>query len=321
MASRQRGSHRGEEAQTKYPDRPDRRPPVRRTRHLRPSLHEDAAYRPDRPRGRDVHLGVSHHAVVLAQPGLDPHRPVCQPARHHRQRGARRAQPSPVELSRHPAAPGLRDRPCRQVAHGQLGRPAAGLRQMGELPRPWLDHRPDPQHRRRREEAHGLHHRPVERPCRRFPAPEARQAVRAVLRAQGGASRRLPGAGRHHRLHRRRLPSRAAPCRPLQGRAFPAPAQCPAGGQGGEGQAGVDGSAVAAHQRGVAQAAGRNPGRHRRGDPVARGDDGVGRRGHGRCLQGARGQRRTRQHLHPVPRRQRLFLRRARPRAGAPLRL
>ena len=311
--------HRGKEAQAQHPDRPDRRSPVRRTGDLRPSLHEDAEHRPHRPRRSDVHLGVPHHAAVLAQPRLDPDRPVREPARHHRQRGARRPQPSPAQLPCHPAAPGLRDRPHRQVAHGQFGRATAGLRQVGELSRPRLDHRPDPEHRRRREEVRRLHHRSAERPCRRFPAPEARQAVRALLRPQGRPSRRLPGRRRHHRFHQRRLSPRAAPCRSLQGRAFPAPAQCPAGRRGGQGQAGVDGGACAAHQRCLAQTARRHPGRHRRGDPPACRHDGVGRRRHGRRVQGAGRDRRARQHLHSLPGRQRLLLRRTRSGAGTAL--
>ena len=40
---------------------------------------------------------------------------------------------------------------------------------------------------------------------------EAQQAVRAVLRPQGGASRCLPGGRRHDRLQERRLPAGAAP--------------------------------------------------------------------------------------------------------------
>ena len=50
-----------------------------------------------------------------------------------------------------PAAAGLRDRPCRQVAHGQFRRAAAGLRPLGELPGPRLDHRSGPEHRRQGE--------------------------------------------------------------------------------------------------------------------------------------------------------------------------
>src|SRR5476649_1084414 len=43
------GREHGAKAQTQYPDRADRRSSVRRARDLRPSLHEDAEYRPDRP--------------------------------------------------------------------------------------------------------------------------------------------------------------------------------------------------------------------------------------------------------------------------------
>ena len=60
-----------------------------------------------------------------------------------------------------------------------------------------------------------------------FLRKKRQQAVRAVLRAQGGASRRLPGGRRHDRPQPGRLSAGAAPCRSLQGRAFPAPAQCP----------------------------------------------------------------------------------------------
>ncbi len=55
------------------------------------------------------------------------------------------------------------------------------------------------------------------------------------------------------------------------------------------------------------------------GDPRARGDDGLGGRGRGRDPARARGNRPARRHLHRVPRRQRLFLRRARPGRRAPL--
>src|SRR5262249_50188810 len=43
-----RGGH-GVKAQAEFPDRPDRRPQVRRVGDLRPSLHADAEHRPHRP--------------------------------------------------------------------------------------------------------------------------------------------------------------------------------------------------------------------------------------------------------------------------------
>src|SRR6185437_5297263 len=145
--------------------------------------------------------------------------------------------------------------------------------------------------------------------------------VRPVLCPQGGASRRLPGARRPGLVQERRLQAGAAPRRPLQGRALPAPAQRRAACRRGEAEARLDGSLQASRQRGFARAARRHEGRHRGGDPAACRNDGLGRRGHGRCPQGAGRDRPARQHPHPVPGRQRLFLWRARARTRAPLRL
>src|SRR6476646_3852379 len=49
ILARDKGRGHGGEPQTEFPDRADRRSAVRRARHLRSSLHEDAAHRPHRP--------------------------------------------------------------------------------------------------------------------------------------------------------------------------------------------------------------------------------------------------------------------------------
>ena len=202
------------------------------------------------------------------------------------------------------------------------GMPRPGYDRWVSFPRPRLDHRPGAEHRRRRAPAPGLHHRSPERPCRRVPAPAAR-ASRS--RCSSPTRRCIPTPSRRPTA---RSTSRKGGYRPAprhadlyKGAALSAPAQRAAVGRSGEGQAGLDGGVRAAGQRGLAQGARRHPGRHRRGDPPARRHDGLGRRGHGRCLRGAGGDRPARRHLHPVPGRQRLFLRRARAGAGAPLRL
>ena len=64
----------GQEAQSDGD--PDRRPALRRDRRRRTSLHEVAAHRPPGARRRDVRQRLPHYAAVLAEPRLDPHRPV-----------------------------------------------------------------------------------------------------------------------------------------------------------------------------------------------------------------------------------------------------
>ena len=224
-------------------------------------------------------------AALLAQPRLDPDRPVRQPPRHHRQRGARRRTATACRtITLDPAAAGLRDRPCRQVAHGQRRLAAAGLRPLGELPRPRLDRRSGAERATARAPAHRLYHRPPERAGRRFPAQQARQALRALLRAQGGASRRLSGGRRHDRPQRRRLPAgRRAMRTSTRARISRRRPNVLPPDEVVKEQAGLGGGVRAAQRRGLAQAARRDPGRHRGGDPPARRHDGLGRRGHGRC--------------------------------------
>ncbi len=172
-----------------------------------PPVHEDAAHRPDRHGRRELRERLPHDAAVLAQPRVDRHRPVREPPRRDRQRRARRAEPPVAELPRHPAAAGLRHGPRRQMAHGQQCEPAPGLLALGQLPGPRQHRRPGAQHRRRRAQAHRLHHRPAQRARAGLHRAPPRPPVLAVPRAQGGAPRRVPGARRHAGPRGRRLPA------------------------------------------------------------------------------------------------------------------
>ena len=114
---------------------------------------------------------------------------------------------------------GLRDRAHRQVAHGQRRHAAAGLRPLGQLRRPRQANDPMLNHDGQLRAAPRLHHRHHERPRGRVPRAQARQAVVAVLRAQGRAPRRRAGGRRHAahlgagRLCRRRAAQGALPRR------------------------------------------------------------------------------------------------------------
>src|SRR5919108_519841 len=92
---------------------PDRRPALRRDRRLGPSVPRDAAHRPPRARGRAVRQRVPHHAALLAEPRLDPHRAIREPPRHHRQRRPRRDEPPAAQLPPRAAEARLRDRAYR----------------------------------------------------------------------------------------------------------------------------------------------------------------------------------------------------------------
>ncbi len=151
---------------------------------------------------------------------------------------------------------------------------------------------------------------------------KTRKAFRAISRAQGGAPGRAAEAGRHHR---RRddggLRAAASPPRALQGRTLSAAAERAAARGGAQAEARVARGVRAAQRSGeppVPRGAAR---RVAGGDPRARGDDGLGGRGRGCDPALARGNRPARAHLHRVPRRQRLFLRRARAGRRAPLSL
>ena len=232
------------------PDRhPDRRPALRRGRPVRPSVHVDAAHRPHRVGRRAVRQRVPHHAAVFAEPRVDPHRPVRRPTRRDRQRGARCTEPSAAELPRRAAAPRLRNRARRQMAHGQQRRTAAGLRPLGQLSGARQHRRSGAQHRRHAIAAARLHHRPAQRPRARFRRTQAPQAVRAVSRAQGGAPRCLPGRRRHAGTGPGWLSCRAAPCRAVPRRVLSATAQRDAGRAGAESKTGFRRGVRAARQR------------------------------------------------------------------------
>src|SRR5581483_1307859 len=102
-------------------------------------------HRSSRPRRRDVRAGVPYDTDLLAESGVDHDGPIREPARHHRQRRARRDEPSPAELSPRAAATGVRDGAHRRMAHGQQRHAASGLRPLGELRRPRPPHQPPPQ--------------------------------------------------------------------------------------------------------------------------------------------------------------------------------
>ena len=83
---------------------------------------------------------------------------------------------------------------------GNDGMPRPGLRPLGELRRPRpASSNPTLNHDGTYVAAHGLHHRHHERARGRLPRAQAREALLAVLRAQGGASGRRAGGGRHVR--------------------------------------------------------------------------------------------------------------------------
>src|SRR5436309_178133 len=142
---------------------PDRRPALRRVRRGRASVHADATRGPPRPRRRDVPQGVPPHAALLAQPRVHRHRPVREPPRHYRQRGARRGQPPAAQLPPRATAPGLRDGARGQVAHGQRRLAARRLRPLGELRRARPALRPGAQPGRSPPRHSGLRHRSAER--------------------------------------------------------------------------------------------------------------------------------------------------------------
>ena len=113
--------------------------------------------------------------------------------------GARCDEPSAAELSPRAAAPGLRDRAHRQVAHGQRRHAAPRLRLLGQLdgmaritdPVFWEGGR-DVQHSGYITDL--LNERAVE-----FVARRTQQAVFAFLRAQGRASGRAESRTATHR--------------------------------------------------------------------------------------------------------------------------
>ncbi len=128
--------------------------------------------------------------------------------------------------------------------------------------------------------------------------------------------------GRHVRhFHRRRLHRGRAPSRPLPRRDLPEVAEHAAGRRGDPAEAGLgrvlrpQGVRPRASDPGGA-ACGRAG-----GDPAARANDGLRRRRDRRDPRDAGAAGQARRHVHRLPRRQRLFLRRARARSRAPLRL
>ena len=142
---------------------------------------------------------------------------------------------------------------CRQVAHGQQRRSAAGLRHLDQLQGPRQALRPRVQRERKIRPAQGLHHRPAERARGRVHREEARQAIRAVPRAQGGPSRRLPGRRRHARPDAaRRLQGGRAAQGPVQGQGVPAAPQRAALRQGGGAEAGLGRGVRAEEDRALA---------------------------------------------------------------------
>ncbi len=251
--SLRRDARQGEtagETPAQLPRHPGRRPAPRRVRRGRPPLHADAPRGPDRPRGRAVRAGVPHHAHLLPQSRVHPHRSVREPPRHHRQRGARRGQPSPAQLSSGAAAAGLRHRPHRQVAHGQRRPAPPRLRPLGGLRWARAHRRSAPLPQRRLRRAHRLHHRHPQPPRGGVREQGPPPAVVALPRAQGGAPRRRSSLRRHARDRGggRLSRGRSAP-RPLPRRRLPPQAEHARPRSGGEGQARLDGGLRAAGHR------------------------------------------------------------------------
>ena len=203
------------------------------------------------------------------------------------------------------------------------------------MPRPGYDYwvsydghgrivEPEAVPRRQVRRAHGLHHRHHERPGGRVPREaEGRQALVAVLRAQGGASGRRAGrptarcrsaswaatspAERHKDLYKDAI----FPKKPNMLSYAEVMKQKPAWTE-------IFKMRAEPKSRELLDC---DPRRHAGGDPPARAHDGLGGRGRRHDPRHAGEEGRARQHLHHLPRRQRLLLRRARPRAGATVRL
>ncbi len=173
-----------------------------------------------------------------------------------------------------------------------------------------------------RRAAPGLRDRRAERGGGGLRRAPAREAVEPLLRPQGGAPGRASGRRRHARPHpARRLQARRAPPGSLPGPRVPAAPERAAARGGRAGEAGLGGGLPAQGDGARAGGAGRDPRGDAGGDPPARGHDGLGGRGDRDAARRARAHRAARPHLHPLPGRQRLLLRRARARAGAALRL
>jgi hypothetical protein len=147
---------------------------------------------------------------VLAQPGDHPDRPDdAQPPGGRQQQLLREGARL---LSQLPAAGGVPDGVLRQVAHGAgERRPAAGVRQVGELPRPGRVLPPrgaHPQRGRTARPAEGLHHRRAHG-LRDGVAPEGarpRQALLPVPEPQGGAHGAAAGPAPRPPVRRGALP-------------------------------------------------------------------------------------------------------------------
>ena len=134
--------------------------------------------------------------------------------------------------------------------------------------------------------AQGLHHRPAERARGRVRREAARQAVRAVPRAQGGASRRLPGRRRHARPDAARRLQAAPSATRTSTRASvfpPRPNVLPLEQVVAQKPAWAEAFELAKTPRSQAVLKAIHV-RRAGGDPPARGDDGLGRRGRGHAL-------------------------------------
>ena len=228
---------------------PDRRPALRRVRRGRPSVHEDAAHRP--PRARGALFERAFHTTPICSPNRASILTGQYASRHGiiDNVGARRDEPSAAELSSRAAAAGLRDRAHRQVAHGQRRHAAAGLRPLGQLRRPRQAQRPAAATTTASTSQHtGYITDIMNELAVEFVDAQARQAVLALLRAQGGASGRAAGSRTARSTSRtmRRLRRRRAPPGSLSRRALPDAPERAAARRGDQAEAGVGGGVRAA---------------------------------------------------------------------------
>ena len=154
--------------------------------------------------GRLLPERLLHDVALLAEPGVDPQRPLRPQARRDQQ--LHRVPGRDDQLSQGAAAGRLRHRLHRQVAHGRgERRAAAGLRLLRHAQGPGqvLRHRVQRRWRAARGHARLLHARRHRPRARLAAARSRRQAVPADARPQGAAQLLLAGAEVRARLRRR----------------------------------------------------------------------------------------------------------------------